>query len=114
VGFSATRFDIQNYIKSHEDQTGGLDAVLEEGDPALIAAAIDDIARARGASQFAKESDLSRETICNVFRPGGNPTLDTIAKAVKVLGPRLSGTGIQLYQRFDLTDWYLRKAALHP
>ncbi|WP_431323145.1 addiction module antidote protein [Rhizobium sp. YTU87027] len=90
MALETTRFDIQNYIKSHEDQTGYLDAVLEDGDPALIAAAIGDIARGRGASQFAKDSGLSRETIYKVFRPGGNPTLDTIAKAVKVLGLRLS------------------------
>jgi len=48
--------------------------------------------RARGASQFAKETGLSRETIYKSLRPGGNPTLDTFAKAVKVLGLRLSLT----------------------
>jgi len=70
MALETTRFDIQNYIKSHEDQTGYLDAVLEDGDPALIAAAIGDIARARGASQFAKDSGLSRETIYKVFAQG--------------------------------------------
>ena len=90
MALETTRFDVRNYIRSHDDQTGYLDAALEDGDPALIAAAIGDIARARGASQFARESGLSRETIYKVFRPGGNPKLDTIAKAVKVLGLRLA------------------------
>ncbi len=90
MALETTRFDIQNYIKSTEDQTGYIDAALEDGDPALIAAAIGDIARARGASQFARDSGLSRETIYKVFRPGGNPKLDTIAKALKVLGLRLA------------------------
>lgn len=86
------RFDIQDHIKTTQTQAGYLDAVLEDGDPALIAAAIGDIARARGASQFARESGLSRETIYKVFKPGGNPKLDTLAKAIKVLGFRLTLT----------------------
>ncbi|SEH91190.1 hypothetical protein SAMN05216228_10116 [Rhizobium tibeticum] len=49
MALETTRFAIQNYIKSLENQTGYLDAVLEDGDPGLIAAAIADIARARGA-----------------------------------------------------------------
>ena len=84
------RFDIHDYIKTDQAQAGYLDAALEDGDPTLIAAAIGDIARARGASEFARESGLSRETIYKVFRPGGNPKLETIAKAVKVLGYRLT------------------------
>ena len=86
------RFDIQDFIKTDQMQIGYLDAALEDGDPALIAAAIGDIARARGASEFARESGLSRETIYKVFRPGGNPKLETMAKAIKVLGFRLALT----------------------
>lgn len=89
-----TRFDIQDYLRTPQRQTGYLDAVLEDGDPTLIAAAIGDIARARGATQFAKDSGLSRETIYKVFKPGGNPTLETLAKAMKVLGVRLSLTPV--------------------
>lgn len=88
------RFDIQKHLLTTEEQIGYLEAVLEDGDPALIASAIGDIARARGASQFAKEAGLSRETIYKVFRPGGNPTLSTIAKALKALGLRLSLSSI--------------------
>jgi probable addiction module antidote protein len=85
-----TRFDIQNHLKTREEQISYLEAVLEDGDSELIAAAIGDIARAHGATQFAKETGLSRETIYKVFRPGGNPTLDTLTKAVNSLGLRLS------------------------
>jgi hypothetical protein len=41
------RFDIQDYITSDQAQTGYLEAALEDGDCALMAAAIGDIARAR-------------------------------------------------------------------
>lgn len=90
MALETRRFDVQDYIKTEQDQAGYLEAALEDGDPTLIAAAIGDIARARGASRFARESGLSRETIYKVFRPGGNPKLDTIAKAVRVLGFRLA------------------------
>jgi probable addiction module antidote protein len=92
MALETKRFDIQDFIKTDQTQIGYLDAALEDGDPALIAAAIGDIARARGASEFARESGLSRETIYKVFRPGGNPKLETIAKAIKVLGFRLALT----------------------
>lgn len=85
-----TRFDIQNHLKSNEEQAAYLEAVLEDGDPTLIAAALGDIARARGATRFAEESGLSRETIYKAFRPGGNPTLETVAKALKALGLKLA------------------------
>ncbi len=87
-----TRFDIQAHIATREDQVAYLEAVLDDGDPSLIAAALGDIARAHGASQFARETGLSRETIYKALKPGGNPTLDTLTKALRALGMKLSLT----------------------
>ena len=83
-------FDIQNYIATPEEQTDYLAAAFEDGDPALIAAALGDIARARGVTAFAKESGISREAVYKGLRPGGNPTLATLAKAAKALGFKLA------------------------
>lgn len=85
-----TKFDVQDFLKTPEEQAAYIEAALEDGDPSLIAAAIGDIARARGVTAFAKETGLSREAIYKAFQPGGNPTLDTLAKATKALGLRLS------------------------
>ena len=49
-------FDAAEYLNSEEDVAAYLTTVLEENDPALLAAAIGDIARARGMSQVAKDS----------------------------------------------------------
>jgi len=87
-----TRFDVQEHLKTHEDQIAYLEAVLEDGDPTLIAAALGDVARARGASEFARETGLSRETIYKTLKPGGNPTLETLTKALRALGVRLTLT----------------------
>ena len=49
-------FDAAEYLGSEEDIAAYLTVVLEENDPALLAAALGDIARARGMSQVAKDA----------------------------------------------------------
>ncbi len=83
-------FNIQNYLKTPEDRAAYLDAILEDGDPSLIAAGLGEIARSVGVSEFARRAGLSREAIYKGFAPGGNPTLETIAKATRALGLRLT------------------------
>lgn len=85
-----TRFDVQHYLRTPQEQSAYIEAVLEEGDPATIAVALGDIAKARGVSAFARETGLSRETIYKTFRAGGNPTLETLSRAIKALGLRLA------------------------
>jgi len=83
-------FTIQDHIRTAEDQTIYLEAVLEDGGPDDIAAALGYIARARGVGLFAAEAGLSREAVYKSFKPGGNPTLETLTKAVGALGLRLT------------------------
>jgi len=83
-------FDIQTYLETPEDRAAYLEAILEEGDPSLIAAGLGEIARAVGVTEFARQTGLSREAIYKGFAPGGNPTLDTLTKATKALGLRLT------------------------
>ena len=90
MALETTKFDVLDHLKTAEDQAAYIEAALETGDASTIATAIGDIARARGVSNFAAETGLSREAIYKAFRPGGNPTLDTLNKATKVLGLRLS------------------------
>jgi probable addiction module antidote protein len=56
-------FDAAEYLNSEEDVAAYLKTVLEENDPALLAAAIGDIARARGMSKVAKDSGIAREAL---------------------------------------------------
>ena len=77
-------------LTSPEAEFAYLEAAFEDGDPALIAAAIGDIARARGIAKVAKSAGLSRETMYKAFAADGNPTLETLAEVTKALGYRLS------------------------
>jgi probable addiction module antidote protein len=68
-----------------------LDACIEEadGDAAFIAKALGDIARARGMSQVAKDSGLSRESLYKALSGERAPSFDTILKVTKALGVKL-------------------------
>ncbi len=85
-----TPFDAAEYLTSEEAQIELLKDAMEEGDPTYIAHALGVVARARGVSEFARETGLSREAIYKAFKPGGNPTLDTLIKATKALGLKLT------------------------
>ena len=69
-----------------------MEAALEDGAPALIAAALGDIARATGMSQIAHETGLGRESLYKALSPDGNPEFSTVLKVVRVLGLRLHAT----------------------
>jgi probable addiction module antidote protein len=87
-----TKFDVQEHLKTKKARIAYLKAVLEDGDSDLLAAALGDIARSIGTTRFANDTGLSRETIYKSLRQGGNPTLDTLAKSIKVLGLKLALT----------------------
>jgi probable addiction module antidote protein len=83
------KWDAAEHLKSDADMVAYLEAALEDGDPALIAAALGDIARAKGMSGVARETGLGRESLYKALSNQGNPGLATVLKVVKALGLRL-------------------------
>jgi probable addiction module antidote protein len=77
------------HLTAEEDMAAYLEAALEDGDPALIAAALGDIARAKGMSEIARETGLGRESLYKALSPDGNPEFSTVLKVVRALGIRL-------------------------
>lgn len=67
-----------------------LEAALDENDPALVAAALGDIARAKGMTQIAQETGLGRESLYKSLSSDGNPSFATVLKVVESLGLQLS------------------------
>ena len=67
-----------------------LEAAFEDGDPALIAAAIGDAARAHGMTRIAQETGLAREALYRALSESGNPEFTTVLKVLKALGLRLA------------------------
>ena len=60
-------WDATEHLETDEDMAAYLEAALEEGDPALVAAALGDIARAKGMAQIAREAGLGRESLRACF-----------------------------------------------
>jgi probable addiction module antidote protein len=82
-------FDAAEYLDSEEAVAEYLTAMIEEGDPAMLAAALGDIARARGMSEIAKASGLTREALYKALRPNAQPRFDTVSRVRAALGVRL-------------------------
>ncbi|MGC1776404.1 MAG: addiction module antidote protein [Xanthobacteraceae bacterium] len=59
-------------------------------DAGYIAHALGVVARAKGMSQIAQETGLSREQLYRSFSENGNPTLKTTIAVMKALGVELT------------------------
>jgi len=87
-----SRYDTAEYLQSEEQIALYLEAILEEtdDDPALIAHALGDVARARNMSQLARDTGMSREGLYKALSGEGNPSFATVAKVAKAMGLRLT------------------------
>lgn len=86
------RWDPATYLKSDTAVAAYLQAAIEESDPALVTAALGDIARAKGMTAVARRSGLGRESLYKALSPGGNPEFATVLKVVEALGLKLHAT----------------------
>jgi probable addiction module antidote protein len=84
-----TRWNMAENIKTEKDVIAYIDAALEDGDPALIAAVLGNIARSKGMAKIAKKTGLSRESLYKSLSRKGNPELLTVLKVVNALGLKL-------------------------
>lgn len=83
------RWDAAEHLESEEDMAAYLEAALEEGDSALVAAALGDIARAKGMTEIARQTGLGRESLYKALSPEGNPKFETVLKVIHALGLKL-------------------------
>ncbi|HEX7639941.1 MAG TPA: addiction module antidote protein [Burkholderiaceae bacterium] len=82
-------FDAAPYLDSEEAIAAYLTDILQAGDAALLAAALGDIARARGMTEIAKSAGITREALYKALRPDSSPRFDTVSRVCAALGVRL-------------------------
>jgi probable addiction module antidote protein len=82
-------WDAARYLETKEDIADYLEAVLEIGDPALLAHALGDVARSKGMARIAKASGLGRESLYKALSATGNPEFATVLKVIRALGLKL-------------------------
>ncbi|MFM8604312.1 MAG: addiction module antidote protein [Cyanobium sp.] len=86
---TTTIWDPATHLITIEDVAAYLEAALQDGDPQVIAAALGDIARAKGMSQIARDAGVGRESLYKSLSATGNPELATVLKVISVLGLQL-------------------------
>ncbi|WP_028998858.1 addiction module antidote protein [Azohydromonas australica] len=87
-----SRWDAADQLATEADIAAYLDACINDdpGDGSLVRAALSDIARAKGMTQLAADTGLSREGLYKALSPEGNPGFGTVLKVARALGVRLS------------------------
>ncbi len=88
----AIKWDTSEHLESEADIAAYLNAALEDGDTSVIATALGDIARAKGMTQLAKETGITRDGLYKALSSTGNPSFDTELKVVKAFGLKLDVT----------------------
>ena len=87
-------FDATRYLEADEDIAAYLDAVLEDGDPRVVSRALGEIARAKGMTNIARATGMSRESLYKALSPGGNPEMATFLKVIRALGLQLHASEV--------------------
>ena len=79
-------FDAAPYLSTEEAVAAYLTDIMDANDSALLAAALGDIARARGMTEIAKTAGITREALYKALRPDSAPRFDSVQSLQGVCG----------------------------
>jgi probable addiction module antidote protein len=82
-------FDAAEYLSSDEAIAEYITEAMYTGDIDLITRAIGVAAKARGMSEIARQTGLSRESLYKALGGEGHPQFETIALVLQALGLQL-------------------------
>ena len=85
-----TNYDPAEDLRSKKAIAIFMAEAFETDDPAYIAHALGVVARAKGMSEIASRTGLSREQLYRSFSARGNPTLKTTLAVMKALNIKLT------------------------
>ena len=85
-----TPFDAAKYLNTPEAISVYLEDIFETEDPLLIAHALGTVARAKGMTEVARKTGLSRESLYKALSVEGNPEFATILKVMSALDLKIS------------------------
>lgn len=86
-----TKYDVAEYLRTPEGMAAYLEACLEEanGNAAFVAKALGNIARAKGMTEIARETGLSRESLYKSLSGERSPSFETVLKVISALGLKI-------------------------
>ncbi|MCF8089134.1 MAG: putative addiction module antidote protein [Desulfotignum sp.] len=77
-------------LQSPEYAIEYLNEALDEGSQEVFMMALRDVAKAKGISQIAKETNLNRESMYRMLSEKGNPNLSSLHQILNSLGLTLA------------------------
>ena len=83
-------YDSAEYLDSQDAISAYMEEALATDDPRFIAVALGTVARARGMSEIARKTGLSRESLYKALSAEGNPEFGTIIRVMDALGLKLT------------------------
>ena len=90
MALDTSLWDSAELLQSPAKMAAYIEAAFEDGDPAVITHALGVVARAKGMSEVARESGLSREALYKALLADGDPKLSTFFGVLKALGMKVT------------------------
>jgi probable addiction module antidote protein len=89
MAIETTRFDPADYLTTAEGVEEFLRSAFEDGTPEEIAHSLGIVARAKGMTELARDTGLSRQALYKALSSDGNAGFATILAVAQALGFRL-------------------------
>ena len=83
-------FDAARYLETPEAISVYHEDIFETENPELIAHALGTVARAKGMTEVARKTGLSRESLYKALSAKGNPEFATILKVMRALDLKIT------------------------
>lgn len=83
-------FEASEYLTNEDTISEFLTASLEDPNPDVFLRALQEVAKARGMSQLARDAGMNRESLYKALASGAKPRYDTVLKLVNALGVKLT------------------------
>jgi probable addiction module antidote protein len=83
-------WDAAEFLKTPAHRAAYLEAAIEDGDPAVIANALGNIARAQGIAEVAKKAGVTRAALYKNLSQGGDPRISTLLGVMRATGLRVT------------------------
>lgn len=80
----------EDYLDTPDRVAAYLEAVFEDGDPALINHALGAVARSKGMTVVARRTGLGRQSLYKALAPRGRPEFLTVLKVIQAIGMKMT------------------------
>lgn len=84
------RFEASSFLDNPDSIAAFLAEAMKANDALILMRALEEVAKARGISQFAQEAGVNRESLYKTLKGGNNTRFVTIQKLMLALGVELT------------------------